>query len=115
MKSLQLRKVLLLLVTLLLIAVPLLAQTTNVDVDDDADDAEGLAACGVCAGLGLLPLIGLAISVGIAYWIYKDAKRRGDPNAVLWAVVGFFFNLLGLIIYLVVRSKGPTAPPAGPM
>jgi len=76
------------------------------------NEEQAAAACGVCAGLGILaPLIGLAISIGIAWWIYKDATRRGDKQAVLWAVLGFFLSILGLIIYLVARPKTTNPPP----
>ena len=78
-------------------------------------EEQATAACAACAGVGLLvPLIGLAISIGIAYWIYKDATRRGDKNAVLWAVLGFFLSLLGLVIYLVARPKTTSPPPPPP-
>ena len=54
-------------------------------------------------------LIGLAIAIGAAYWVYNDAKKRGNPNAVLWAVVTFFFTLIGLILYMLIgRNQGTT-------
>lgn len=87
-------------------------QTTTYFEDDD-DDRDDALACGICGGIGLvffvLPLL---ISIGIAWFIYKDATRQGNPQAVLWAVLGFFFNIIGLIIYLIARPKGP--PPATP-
>lgn len=85
---------------------------TTTPVASEVSEEQAKAACGVCAGIGMLaPLIGLAISIGIAWWIYKDATRRGDKNAVLWAVLGFFLSLLGLVIYLVARPKTTSPPP----
>lgn len=85
---------------------------TATPVASEVSEEQAKAACGVCAGIGMLvPLIGLAISIGIAWWIYKDATRRGDKNAVLWAVLGFFLSLLGLVIYLVARPKTTSPPP----
>src|SRR5436305_1984072 len=52
-------------------------------------------------------LIGLVIDIAITYWVYTDAKKRGNPNAVLWAVVTFFFTLIGLILYVLIgRNQG---------
>jgi len=85
---------------------------TSTVAPTEVSEEQAKAACGVCAGIGMLvPLIGLAISIGIAYWIYKDATRRGDKNAVLWAVLGFFLSILGLIIYVVARPKTTSPPP----
>src|SRR5687767_1162286 len=94
--------------------------TTYYEGDGDSpNDAEGAMACAACGGVGLIFIIlPLALSIGIAWWIYRDANRRGNPQAVLWAVLGFFFNIIGLIIYLVARPTGPippsSVPPASP-
>ena len=48
--------------------------------------------------------IGLAISIYIAYWIFTDANRRGK-SGVLWGILGFFFSLITLIVWLIVRPK----------
>lgn len=46
-----------------------------------------------------------------AAWIYRDAKRRGSDQAVLWgACVGFLFlfyalpGVVGLFVYLALRD-----------
>lgn len=91
------------------------ADTTTDAATTTVSEEQAATACAACAGIGMLvPLIGLAISIGIAYWIFKDAKRRGDKNAVLWAVLGFFLSLLGLVIYLVARPKTGIPPPPPP-
>ena len=49
-------------------------------------------------------LIGLAISIGIAYWIFNDARQRGK-SGIIWGILGFFFSLITLIVWLIVRPK----------
>lgn len=39
----------------------------------------------------------------IAAYIYKDASQRG-MNAIVWAIFGFLFGLITLIIYMIVRK-----------
>lgn len=51
---------------------------------------------------GLLILFLFILWCSLVYWTYRDAKKRG-ALAVYWAVVVFFFNLLGLVIYLIIR------------
>jgi len=59
----------------------------------------------------LVLVLSLVIVIGASYWVYKDAKGRGNDNAALWAVltgVGFFIGLLpGLAVvvaYLYFRN-----------
>ena len=83
-----------------------------------AEDAAGAAACAACGGVGIIfILIPIALTIGIGIWMYKDAQKRGDPNAILWLVVGLVFSVIGLIVYLVVRNQkpAPPAPPAPPV
>lgn len=89
--------------------------TTYYEGDDNGSEAEDAMACAACGGVGLLfVVLPLALSIGIAWWIYRDANQRGNPQAVLWAVLGFFFNIIGLIIYLIARPPGPGGPPTSP-
>ena len=65
--------------------------------------------------VGLILVIGLvAFVAGLAatYWVYSDAKQRGNDNAVLWGVLtllGFFIGLvpgvLVVVIYLAVGRE----------
>ncbi len=49
--------------------------------------------------LGLLfPLIWILVAV----WAYTDAERRG-MNGILWGLLVFIGNVVGLIVYLLVR------------
>lgn len=54
---------------------------------------------------GLLGLILLPLAVSV--WIYRDARERGQPNAVLWAVAAFstvFGSLVVYALYVSVRD-----------
>jgi hypothetical protein len=77
----------------------------------DGGDAFGIILYCLCM------LVMFAVHFFIIYWVYNDARKRGNPNAVLWAVVTFLSNPLGLILYLILgRNQGAAggAPPAGP-
>lgn len=80
-----------------------------------AEEQATRMACGACAGVAMaIPLIALAISIIIAIWIHRDATARGNPQATLWAVLGFLFGIVGLVVYLVVRNQAKTPPPPPP-
>jgi hypothetical protein len=73
--------------------------------------AEGCAIAGVgCVIAIIFSIVSFGIMIAIMVWVYKDAKARGDQNAVLWLVLTLFTGLIGLIIYIVVRPKGDLAP-----
>ena len=57
--------------------------------------------------VGLLVVVGFAIQLYIAYFLYTDASVRGQ-NGVLWAVIGFFTGLMGLIVWLIMRPEKKT-------
>ena len=79
----------------------------------DTGSVEAVFFIGYCLCL----LIIFAVHFFIVYWVYNDARKRGNPNAVLWSVLTFFSNPLGLILYLILgRDQGTAggAPPAGP-
>ena len=76
--------------------------------DDAANAAAGLAALG-CTTIPCI--IGLAIQIGLAVWVYKDATKRGMENAVLLTVVTALTGLIGLLIYLLMRPKTPNVQP----
>jgi len=56
----------------------------------------------------LIPLAWFIIGILILFWVYQDAESRG-MNGVLWAIIVFFFNIFGLILYLIVRESPPGA------
>ncbi|MBD3414545.1 MAG: zinc-ribbon domain-containing protein [Candidatus Aminicenantes bacterium] len=53
--------------------------------------------------LSLISLAMLIIWIFVIVWVYKDAEKRG-MNGILWALLVFIGNLIGLLIYLIVRS-----------
>ena len=52
----------------------------------------------------LLPLLLLLIiGLFIVVWVYRDAERRG-MSGILWALLVLVGNIVGLLIYLIVRN-----------
>ncbi len=57
----------------------------------------------------------LIIFILVAVWVYRDAESRGMSGA-LWLVIVILLGLIGLIVYLIVRSDHPVGgyrAPAG--
>jgi len=52
----------------------------------------------------LLSLASLVVSIYMVYWTYKDASRRGMDSPELWAIIVLFGNLVGFVLYLIVRE-----------
>lgn len=45
------------------------------------------------------------ISITIAYYVHKDAIRRGIKNSEVWLLIGLLLNVLGLFLYIAVRRN----------
>src|SRR6266511_1127575 len=58
----------------------------------------------------VLVIASLILSILIAIWVYRDAESRG-MSGVLWLIVILVAGLIGLLIYLIVRSDHPVRPP----
>lgn len=71
-----------------------------------SDAASSAAGCALCSTFLFIPIIALALSIALLVWVARDAKDRGMDSAVLWMLLVFFTNLIGLIIYLLVRPQG---------
>jgi hypothetical protein len=54
-------------------------------------------------------LVGLVVAIVFAYLCHKIAVGKGR-GPVLWAVLGFFFPLIALIIILLLPPKNRAAP-----
>ncbi len=69
--------------------------------------AGGAAACLACGTLPIVIIVLLIIcGIAILVWVAKDAKRRGMDSPVIWMILVFFTNWVGLIIYILSRPKG---------
>lgn len=55
------------------------------------------------SSFSLMSLVLLIIWIAVIVWVYRDAERRG-MNGILWALLVLIGNLIGLLIYLIVRS-----------
>jgi len=93
--------VVLALVLLLLLAPLALAQNPPLEPKDVGLPIGLILGCWCAAAL-----VGIAIKVGIMVFIYKDAQARGT-EPMLWLVLAFFFDVIVLIVWLIVR------PPLG--
>jgi RNA polymerase subunit RPABC4/transcription elongation factor Spt4 len=60
-------------------------------------------------GFSLLLVI---IWLAVILWVYKDAERR-RMSGLLWALLVLIGNLIGLVIYLIVRQEHPCCEPVG--
>ena len=62
---------------------------------------------GIFAGIYMIMIVMViifyVISILIAIWVYKDAKKR-DMNATVWLLIVLLTGCIGCIIYLVVRD-----------
>lgn len=58
-------------------------------------------------------LLFVIIWLAVILWVYKDAERR-RMSGLLWALLVFIGNLVGLLIYLIIRQDHPVCcEPAG--
>jgi len=65
---------------------------------------------GGCVGALAILLVHVVIMVAAMIYVWKDAKARGDSNAVLWMVLVFVFSWVGAVVYLLARPKGELSP-----
>jgi len=54
----------------------------------------------------LVPVVFIALGIALLVWVARDAKSRGMDSAVLWMVLVFLTNIIGLIIYIFSRPQG---------
>ncbi|NVB40719.1 hypothetical protein G6O69_22965 [Pseudenhygromyxa sp. WMMC2535] len=52
-----------------------------------------------------MQFVGIIIAAAAAGWVYKDSQEKGVDNGVLYAVLTFLLLIIGLPVYLIVRSK----------
>ena len=78
--------------------------------DVRSNPAGSLAGCGCCGTFIFIPIALFALSIAMLVWVARDAKARGMDSAVLWMLLVFFLNVIGLVIYLLSRPQGMTVP-----
>jgi len=82
----------------------LLAQQNAEEAAANAAAAGGCLACGGFFFLFFIAII--ALNIALLVFVYRDASNRGMDNAVIWLVVVLLLGPLGLVIYLLSRTKG---------
>jgi RNA polymerase subunit RPABC4/transcription elongation factor Spt4 len=53
-----------------------------------------------------MPLALMALWVFVIIWVYRDAESRG-MSGILWALLVLIGNVVGLLIYLIMRHETP--------
>lgn len=69
------------------------------------DVTSAIALQGAVIG-GVFSLLTLLVHLAIVVWTYRDAQRRSEQPAFLWAVVAFLAPLLGLVLYWLLGRDG---------
>ena len=59
-------------------------------------------------------LIYIAITVALLVYLKKEALRRRINNVEIWIVILLVLNVVGLIIYLIMRDIYPKIEPTRP-
>jgi len=57
----------------------------------------------IMIGIIITFIIFWSVAIGLAVWVYKDAKKR-DMNAAVWLLIVLLSGCIGCIIYLIVRE-----------
>ena len=70
----------------------------------------GFGAMGRFA-LFLLPVAFIVLWGAVLIWVYRDAEKRG-MSGILWLLLVLIGNVIGLLIYAIVRSETPVRRPA---
>jgi hypothetical protein len=60
-----------------------------------------------------LPALLIILWGAVLVWVYRDAQKRG-MNGILWLLLVLIGNVIGLLIYAIVRSETPVRQPQGP-
>jgi hypothetical protein len=70
----------------------------------------GLFAAAGCWIVIAVALASTVLQILLLVWVHKDAKARGMDTPLLWVVVTFFFSLIAVVVYLIVRPAGDKVP-----
>jgi RNA polymerase subunit RPABC4/transcription elongation factor Spt4 len=61
--------------------------------------------------LFLLPAAFIILWGAVLIWVYRDAEKRG-MSGILWLLLVLIGNVIGLLIFAIVRSETPVRRPA---
>lgn len=50
-------------------------------------------------------VIFFAVAILLAYYVHKDAVKRGIVNPEIWLIIILIFNVVGVLLYLLVRKN----------
>ena len=81
----------------------LIHNITNLGISPSHIPTMGRGEFFIFSGVTLIPILLLILWIAVTIWVYRDAERRG-MSGVLWALLVFVGNLVGLLIYLIVRN-----------
>ena len=83
------------------LSVPVALWAQGTTTEPTANPFAALLGGGLCM---VVWLVSFVIAILLMIWVYKDAKARGQ-NAVLWLILTFFFGIVALIVWLIIRPK----------
>ncbi|MDR3598802.1 zinc ribbon domain-containing protein [Clostridium sp.] len=52
----------------------------------------------------IIEIIFILYWIGLALWVYKDAKKK-KMNEALWGIIAIITNLVGLVVYMLYRQN----------
>lgn len=84
---------------LMLMLVSSVSAEPSTSVSGDLGEIFMYVCCCLCY------LVYFILLVYTAIWIYKDAKKLGVDNEILWTVLFLIFPIVFIIYYLVVRKE----------
>ena len=99
----------------LTMATTVMAQTPYNTVDpnvynyDDLFNSAASSSAAAATGWASLSIVwvcciiifAMAIPAALAVFVYKDAQKNHVDNPIVWALLTFFFNVIGLLIYFL--------------
>jgi len=56
-----------------------------------------------------MPILGLALALIVAYYVYQWAKRKGKPAPLVWGFFGLFIPTVIVFVALYIWVKVRTA------
>jgi len=53
----------------------------------------------------IIILIWLFIGLVCAIFVYRDARKSKNMNAIGWAIISFILSFIGVLIYLLLKNS----------